>query len=630
MRSLEYIFDEYDEQFRHPQGALRQGATLTLRLGLKRSLARAVSVVCWPDSGEAATIPLRWSHSQGAYELFAGTINPDRPDLYWFYFQVETGEQTLRLDKDGLKAADSGCSPFQLTVYDQDLRTPDWIKGGIMYHIFVDRYYRGQYPLRLREGAVAREDWGGCPVFQPDEEGIVRNNDFFGGNLPGIIEKLPLLAKMGVTCLYLSPIFEAASNHKYDTGDFQKLDPGFGDGEIFTDLCQKAAALGMRVILDGVFSHVGADSVYFNQYGHYDSLGAYQSQESPYYPWFTFYDWNTVYESWWGIRLLPAANKRNESYQRFITGEDGVAAHWLRQGAGGWRLDVVDEIPDEFLDPLCARIKQTKADALIIGEVWEDASNKIAYGARRRYLLGGQLDSVMNYPLKDAIIKYIKEKDAEALAGAMAWLTLNYPGPALDALMNILGTHDTMRILTVLGGEGWPGDKEAMSRYRLSEAQRLLGKRLLKIAAALQFTLPGFPCVYYGDEAGMEGGADPFNRACYPWGREDQDLLAWYRHLAQVRHALPAFKSGRYRLYRAGDGLFAFTRGTGATTVLIAANVTENDIELPGAEAIFADSPPYEWLSERTNRELGVPALGAAIYAVKKLSKQVAKGKKDE
>ena len=575
-----YRFDEHDPACRAPLGALPQGQPLDLTLRYRRGLCRKAALVWRIDEGGTSEQAMDWRETAGGDDVFRVRFNAPTAGLYWYWFRIGTAEGDFIVDRGG--PGDEADQPYQLTIYDKDLKTPDWIKGGVMYHIFVDRYARGGSGERpMRPGSILREDWGGIPSFLPDDEGIVHNNDFFGGNLEGIIGKLPHLRAQGVTCLYLSPVFEADSTHKYDTSDFRRIDPGFGNEDIFRTLCREAKACGMRVILDGVFSHVGVDSVYFNRYGRYDGPGAYQSKESPYYPWFRFREWPDEYECWWGIRLLPAINKKDPTYQNFISGKDGVVEHWMDHGIGGWRFDVVDELPDDFLDPLCAAVRKKDPDAFIVGEVWEDASNKVAYGVRRRYFQGGQLDSVMNYPLKDAIIAYIREKNAGILAETMEELTQNYPKPVLDALMNILGTHDTMRILTVLGGDTFPETKEEMALFRLTEGQRAEGIKMLQIASALQFTLPGFPCVYYGDETGMEGGADPFNRLCYPWGGEDETLAEWYRLLASIRGSMTVFREGGYRLVAARGGVFAFTRGEGAGAALIASNIGEDDVVLP-------------------------------------------------
>ena len=583
-----YIFDEHNEYFRYPGGALETPGGLRLRLQVERGKAANVRVHIKPDnlatpfpanpaphraqpskSPAVGVTELTYAGVVGAYDIFEIEVFFATPGLYWFHFTIHTvhGEE-LRVP------AHQGGS-FQITAYAQNAKTPDWIKGGIIYHVFVDRFFRGG-ELNLKPGAVFREDWGGTPYYTPDEKGIVRNNDFFGGDLYGVIEKLPYLKKLGVTCIYLSPIFEAASNHKYDTGDFMKIDSSFGGCKALEKLCKEAAKSDMKVILDGVFNHVGTDSRYFNRYGSYDEVGAYQSKDSPYRDWFTF-NKDGSYEAWWGIELLPAINEQNPHYQDFICGSEGVIAHWTKKGVSGWRLDVVDELPDAFLDPLCRAMRREKSDAVIVGEVWEDASNKIAYDVRRRYFLGGQLDSVTNYPLRDAIIACVKENDIQQLADTMARISANYPKEVQDALMNTLGSHDTMRILTALGGTYFPPTKEAMEHYRLDNQQLKTAKQRLKMAAALQFTLPGVPCVYYADEAGMEGGADPLCRKCYPWGHEDTELIEWYTLLAKIRRENKCFIDGKYELIQAREGVFAFTRGEGKNRVLVAINISDTD-----------------------------------------------------
>ena len=558
-----YIFDQFNPYFRSPNGAIEAPGALRLRLKSRRGAERSVWVFCRPDGHDATRIEMRVIGVSGAYDVYECELQFDTPGLYWYHFQV--GEDCTVPPQAG--------GAFQITVYDPTAPGPDWIEGGVIYHVFVDRFYRGG-EHEVRPGGVFRPDWGGTPYYKPDEQGIVHNNDFFGGDLYGIIEKLPYLERLGVTCIYLSPVFRAASNHKYDTGDFLQIDPAFGGDTAFEALLNATGKRGMRVILDGVFNHVGVDSRYFNKYGNYDSLGAYQSKESPYYDWFHFKDWPHNYDAWWGIELLPALNETSGSYQELICApEHGVVAHWTKKGVAGWRLDVVDELPDAFLDPFCAAAKRENPRALIVGEVWEDASNKIAYSVRRRYFQGGQLDSVTNYPLKNAIIAYIKDGDVPRLAEVMAMLWQNYPPHVLHALMNILGTHDTMRILTVLGGDHFPCSREEMEHYHLSPQQLQRAKARLKLAALLQFTLPGVPCVYYGDEAGMEGGADPFCRRCYPWGGEDQDLIDWYARLARLRREHPALKDGGYELVRAHDGVFAFTRGAGSDKLLIEVDI---------------------------------------------------------
>jgi len=600
---MTYIYDESDRFFRSPGGAVKAPGTLNLRIKLKRGAVTHALVRMYPDGGDAAETLMEFDHVTGAFDVYKCSLTFKEAGLYWYHFLIysEDGAVTTVPGHTG--------GAFQITAFSPTDTATEWIYGGVIYHIFVDRF-RQSGELCLRPGGVYRPDWGGCPDFRPDSHGIVHNNDFFGGNLYGIIEKLPYLEQLGVTCIYLSPVFEASSNHKYDTGDFLKIDAAFGGDEAFRQLSREAAGRGMKIMLDGVFNHVGSDSRYFNKYGKYDSPGAYQSRQSPYYDWFTFREDGT-YDSWWGIELLPALNEYNPGYRNFICGENGVIAHWMEMGVSAWRLDVVDELPDAFLDPLCAAVRREKNDAIIVGEVWEDASNKTAYGVRRRYFLGGQLNSVTNYPLKDAIIACICGGKVAQLAETMATLHRNYPENVLNSLMNIIGTHDTVRILTVLSGVHIPDSKEGMSHFRLTGEQIATAKKRLKLAATLQFTLPGVPCVYYGDEAGMEGCADPFNRVCYPWGSEDRDLIEWYAALSKLRREHNCFKDGDYELVEARDGLFAFTRGQGVSLVLIVVNISDRDRTL--GECGFN----FDLLKNEEIDELTVRAGEPGIFAMK-------------
>ena len=573
-----YIFDENDFYFRNPCTAIEIPGTLTLQIKLKRGEASNPRVFLYPDGGEAVEFPMLYNNAVGDYDVYKIELDFPEAGLFWYYFVADSSISGGR----SFWVPEFAGGAYQITAYNPDKKWPDWILGGVIYHIFVDRFSSdGQ--IRLAPGSVHRADWGGCPYFLPDEKGIVKNNDFFGGNLYGIIEKLPYLIELGVTCIYLSPIFEADSNHKYDTGDYMKVDMSFGGDEALLALIKEAKKHNIRVILDGVFNHVGSDSRYFNRYGHYDSVGAYQDRKnSPYRDWFSFRD-DGKYDAWWGIELLPAVRKDNPSYRNFLCGKDGVIAHWTSQGVAGWRLDVVDEIGDVLLDPLCEAMRRENADVFITGEVWEDASHKIAYSKRRRYFQGGQLHSVTNYPLRDAIIHYVKDKNADKIASVMTQLCRNYPKNVLDSLMNLVGTHDTARILTALSDASFPEDKLAMSHFKLSNVERALALTRLRLAVALQFTLPGVPYVYYGDEAGMEGCIDPFNRRCYPWGNEDKDLISWYKCLSALRKEHSCFKDGLYTLIEAREGLFAFTRGEGNERVLIAVNVSPSEriVNLP-------------------------------------------------
>ena len=422
------------------------------------------------------------------------------------------------------------------------------------------------------------------------------NNDYFQGDLKGITEKLDYIASLGVTCIYLNPIFEAQSNHRYDTSDYSKIDPLLGSEKDLVYLCEKAKEKGISVILDGVFSHTGDDSIYFNKYGRYNSVGAYQSEKSPYYSWYKFIKHPDNYHSWWGISILPEVIEESEGFLDFITGENGIARRWLRTGVRGWRLDVADELPDVFLDRFRKAVKEENPEALVLGEVWEDASNKFSYGERRRYFGGKQLDSVMNYPFADAIITFIRTGKVEGFSDKILTILENYPKCVIDVLMNHIGTHDTMRAITQLAGESCEyRDRTWQSKTKLTPEQYGLGVRLLKLAAVIQYTLPGVPSLYYGDEAGMQGYKDPFNRYCYPWGKENTELIEFYRSLGKVRGDCSCFKEGEYVTVSEMLGCLAYERRDRKDSVLVIINRNEHEIDyfLPAqwqnTKSVFGD-----------------------------------------
>lgn len=492
--------------------------------------------------------------------------------LYFYYFSV--GETYIFLGENRRGEAGKNCEKeFQLTVSAEDYRTPDWFKGGILYQIFPDRFCKKGTMPDIK-GRVLRSDWGGVPAYRPNENGKILNNDFFGGNLKGIQSKLPYLKSLNVSAIYLNPIFEATSNHRYDTSDYMKIDPMLGTESDLRELTKAAKKYDIRIILDGVFNHTGDNSVYFNKYGRYPSVGAYQSKSSPYYSWYTFQEFPDKYSSWWGIDILPEVNEESEDYQNFVFGSGGVLEHWLSCGIGGYRLDVADELPDFFLKKLRKSVKNANSEAIIIGEVWEDASNKIAYSKRREYLQGYELDSVMNYPLKDGIIHFILTGRAQILVDVMRMLQDNYPKQTLDCLMNILGTHDTARILTVLGGKNcYTKDEMASPKLQLDEREKSMAIEKLKMAALLQYSFPGVPCIYYGDENATEGYIDPFCRKCFDWENLNKPLIEYYCRLGKLRtEFFDIFKEGVYTEVFVKDGCILFKRTKNDKNVYIYAN----------------------------------------------------------
>ncbi len=560
------MFNSRSRKYRNPVGAVGSGTAVHFRITLPRELTCSQAHLIIEQEGAGTTVwGMFWCGMNGNnQEWWECEYTPEEPGLYFYHFEVRTCRGNLRLSRGEAGAAVfGGTNRWQMTVYDSGFSTPDWLLGGVMYQILPDRFACSGRPKgELPAGRSLHEDWYEQPAWAPNEEGKITNSDFFGGDLQGIREKLPYLRRLGVTCIYLNPIFESHSNHRYDTADYSKIDPLLGSEADFRELCEAAERQGVRIIIDGVFSHTGSDSVYFNREGRYPGPGAYQSQASPYYSWYSFHDWPKGYDCWWNFDTLPNVRETEDGYNAYINGPGGIVRKWLEAGASGWRLDVADELPDLFLDRLTAAAKAEKPDALVLGEVWEDASNKSAYGVRRRYLLGGQLDTVMNYPFRDAILGFILGADPREFQEIVENIVENYPPQCLHLLMNHIGTHDTERILTVLGGEpmGSRG-REWQAAQRLNPQQRGLAIQRLKLASLVQYMLPGVPCIYYGDEAGLEGYRDPFSRACYPWGREERQLVEWYRALGGMRASQKhILAQGQYRTLRAEGHLLAFER----------------------------------------------------------------------
>ncbi|MBR2454473.1 MAG: glycoside hydrolase family 13 protein [Clostridia bacterium] len=579
-------FNSRDLFFKNKFGSIEMGEEIHLRLCLPRSFCCSGAVfMLRRDDGEYEERPMLWAGMcDDETEMWDIHTSVDREGLYWYHFDYFSayGRSSILQTVDGIGAFAHSYgtkTDWQLTVTENNFTTPDWLKGGIIYQIFPDRFYNsGKKKENVPTDRVMRSDWGNEPEWRPTADGKVLNNDFFGGDLKGIEEKLPYLSSLGVSCIYLNPIFESHSNHRYDTADYSKIDPCLGTEKDFKDLCKSAKKLGIHIILDGVFSHTGDDSVYFNRKGRYDTLGAYNSKESPYYSWYKFTNYPEKYQSWWGFVTLPEIIEEDENYRKFINGKGGIVEKWLTAGADGFRLDVADELPDIFIDELRSRLKETKPDALLMGEVWEDATTKHSYGSRRRYLLGRQFDSVMNYPFANAILDFCRNGKAEDFMHTIMGIVENYPKQCLDVMMNHIGTHDTERAITKIVGESCEyRDREWQSCHNLGDKYEK-GVALLKCAAVLQYTLPGVPSLYYGDEAGMQGYKDPFNRGCYPWGNENAELVDFYEALGKIRRENNVFKKGNFAPISSMLGCVAYCRYDEDNSIMVIVNRNEHPI----------------------------------------------------
>ena len=589
---MRILFDSKKRIFKEPFGCLSVGEECTLHIHIPTTV-ETTGVVCaflTEDGKPYRDVELKFERKEGAYDIWGGAFALTEPALLFYFFRITGRTGTFRLFKQGNDTNMEAGDRWQLTCVPKDFTTPDWAKGATIYQVFPDRFHRsGSCDLTGKlEPYTVHEDWNEEVAWQPTEKGEVLNNDFYGGNFRGITEKLDYMVSLGVTILYLNPISKSFSSHRYDTGDYKTPDPMLGTVKEFTALCDAAHERGIRVILDGVYSHTGSDSLYFDKNRTFGGMGAYCSKASPYYSWYTFHRYPDSYNCWWNFDTLPTVKKLDKAFMDYIIeDEDSVIAYWLKLGADGFRLDVADELPNEFMAALKRRVREVKPDGLVLGEVWEDASNKIAYDVRRRYFVDGTLDSVMNYPFRTAILNFLRGQDqGEGLQETVMTILENYPQQVVHCNMNLLGTHDTARILTTLVDE-YDGPRQELAKRKLTAQQQVLAKERLMMASLLQYTLPGSPSLYYGDEAGMEGGKDPFNRRTYPWGREDVLLLAHHRTLGQLRRQKEALRLGETEFLCAEEGRLGFLRSLGDQKIWIYVNRSEKDWEVPSGYLLF-------------------------------------------
>ena len=577
----DHIYNSRDLTYKRPYGAVPSGTTVdfTLRPQRQEGFSRGVLRACYEfDGSRVEERPLVWTDTALGIDTFSGSLPVgEYVGLIWYSFRLETL---------GGKSKELG--PYQLTVYDPTDEVPAWFGEGVCYHIFPDRFCRTEVPnpFGMVGGRTVHGRWDDEPEWRPNENGEIRNRDFFGGSLKGVEQKLDYIASLGVETIYFCPIFEAAENHRYGTADYDHTDPMLGTYEDFTRLCRAAHARGIRVILDGVFNHTGYVSRYFNGDGFYPTRGAAQGVDSPYYDWFQFHHWPDEYESWWGIYSLPAVNKDNPSYREFIYGgENSVIRRWLRAGADGWRLDVADELPDDFVRGIHEAVRAENPNAILIGEVWEDGSNKVAYGVRRRHLLGHHLDGLMNYPFRSALIDFLLGDNGEHFQNRLETIRENYPPFAFYSAMNALGTHDTLRILTYLGvgSQRYEWSRETRAHYHMSSAEIVWGWRRLQLGLMVLFTFPGSPTVYYGDEVGMQGFEDPFNRRPFPWGKENLGILNFYRKMGKLRKEHPCLRRGDFAWGDCHRNHISYTRTLPGEGIAVAVNngTADSQVSIP-------------------------------------------------
>lgn len=551
--------------------------------------------------------------------IFTCDIPLQNLGLYYFCLKLVINGNTTWIKNDiQNKCAcitDENKAYWTITVYEKDFEVPDWAKGKIMYQIFPDRFYKSNNYVPIPIDERITKKWGDTPNWHviktegadgnntSEGNSDNYNNDFFMGNLKGIKEKLDYLKDLSVEIIYLNPIFFSQSNHRYDTTDYEMVDPYLGTNNDLKELCDEAHKKGIKIILDGVFNHTGNDSKYFNEFKKYNSVGAFQGEESPYYSWYKKND-NGNFTYWWGFKNLPVCDGNNTEWQNFVYGKGGIIDKWFELGIDGLRLDVADELTDDFIENIRNAVKRNKTDGFILGEVWENAITKEGYGKQRTYLLGNGLDSVMNYPFTNAILKYVRFGRFDYLIETIDDIMTEYPKEAVNSIMNSLSTHDITRAMTTLVGKGvqnsrynliWdvPFSREwQFSNDSLTDDEYEKAKQLFKIATVIQYFLPGNPCIYYGDEVGLYGYKDPFNRKCFPWDNIDNELHNFFVKLGKIHKTNSFLESAELKIVKADNDVFIFERFESedeldnlnkhkhTKRMLIAVNRSENDVSV--------------------------------------------------
>lgn len=558
---IEFFHDTREIYQRKPFGAIEAGSSVTLKLlalagyEFPGELSAVIHFTADTTFGNLSfDVPMKKESliNKGRLEdHFTAEVSCfDSPGVYFYYFTITLRESDQFdapvkqmfygnncLSQGGMgKIYHENPNSFQITAYEKGLSVPDDLFSSVIYQIFPDRFCRsGKVDIdncgRVNGDIKVYDSWEDLPAYVKEPNGDVKTWDFFGGDLYGVGEKLDYIKELGADKIYLNPIFEAASNHRYDTANYHNVDPILGGNKAFDSLVEKCNENQIGVILDGVFSHTGEDSIYFDKFGNYGHTGAYCNPDSQFRSWYRFKSNDDDYECWWNCKALPNVNETDPSYMEYIvTGEDSVINHWLRKGVYGFRLDVADELPDQFIAALKAQLeKYSGPGRFLLGEVWEDASNKISYGVRRQYFTRNELHSVTNYVFRDGMLDFLTDRiPSRELWARLLSLKENYPVHNFYAAVNMTGTHDVARLFTVLK-DFTQGDEVQALKLHLAYA-------------AVMFTFTGIPMVYYGDEICMEGRTDPDNRRTYPWNNVKHiqmlDKFCMLGHMRKKQHVL--------------------------------------------------------------------------------------------
>ncbi len=617
-RSVQLFFSHNGKENR--DCTFETGESCSLVLYLSRSLAATNCEAIFFNeyfnlTGKAYTGA--WQGTEKGLDKFVFDLKDSSTNasLCFFYIKVKVPGGSVYIKKwiePYVTESEKICDLFQLTISDFKYPKPEKLLGGIIYHIFVDRFNRGG-DVPISTGAELIEgEWESIPEFPEYSGAPLKNNTFYGGTLYGVADKLDYISSLGVTAIYLSPIFHAASNHKYDTADYMTVDEMFGGEKALAELISKADEKGISIILDGVFNHTGDDSIYFNKYSRFNTVGAYNSKESPYYAWYNFKNYPDEYTSWWGISIMPRINPDIPECGDYIAGENGVIEKYRKMGVYGFRLDVADELSDKFISRIKNRLS-FDGENILYGEVWEDASCKIAYDVRKKYYQGSELDGVMNYPLRDGIIEYLTTGCTDKLRYALTDVIYNAPPRIRNVQMNLIGSHDTYRALTALSGIAADGKTNTeLSAFKLAEKDYILARARLMSAYTVLATLPGVPAIFYGDEAGMEGYGDPFCRMPYPWGKEDGEIISHYRKIGKIRREFTVYKEGEYKLLHLTPEMLIFARYGEDETYITAINNSNKKT------ALAFDNMSVNLLTDKKGRKVVLDNNSSAVLKVKR------------
>ena len=555
-------------------------------------------------------IPIEFRKKENGMVYFDTDFELETKALYHYFFSFTANDKPLYFNKNqqGADYIDKR-DMWQLSV---NFEVPKWTKGKIMYHIFVDRFSKGkEEELEEMKNRTVHTSWEEDMQIGPDKNGIW-NADFYGGDLQGIIKKLDYIKSLGVSILYLSPIVWSQSNHRYDTADYENVDPYAGTNQDLNELCEKAHEKGMKVVLDAVFNHTGNDSKYFNQYNHFDNLGAYQSNESKYYPFYRKYINNnqTFFDYWWGMTNLPVCDGYSKEWQNYIYGEGGIIDLWFSLGIDGLRLDVADELSDEFIEGITTAVHRNKKDGLVLGEVWKNPMRM-----NRGYLESGKgMHTVMNYPLVDALIRYYKYADVNKLKDVLYQLQTEYPEETINSLMNFTSTHDITRAINIFGtdefqpyGEwAWNlknDNRDWQKEYKLTKEQYEYGKKMYKSYLYTLTFFPGMLSVFYGDEAGLEGMGNLANRKPFPWNQEDKDLIRFFQGIGKIREREPFLETAKLDIVNVNDQYFQYRRIGEKEEMITTVNRTNENIFIPAPKSYESPDRIYT-LGNSSQRKL--------------------------